>query len=71
MVSRTQQKKGRATAPASVLTEDQKFQIVADVLGVHPKYLIYDGLTIKVDLYRMTLDGVAFTDFPLRERVWL
>ena len=69
MVSQTQ-KKGRATAPASVLTEEQKHEIVAEVLGVHPKYLIYDGLNIKVDLYRMTLDGVAFTDFPLREKVW-
>ena len=70
MMVNAQQKKGRSRAPASGLTEEQKYEIVKEVIGVHPKYFTYEGLSIKVDVYRMQIDREQFTDFPLRDKVW-
>ena len=41
-------------------TEIDKEQIVADFLGVHPKYFIYEGHTIRFDNWAFEHDGHRF-----------
>ena len=42
------------------LTNAQIEDIVADYLGVHPKYLLYEGAKIKVDSWSYEHDGLRF-----------
>jgi hypothetical protein len=42
------------------LTEEQKADIVKEYLGVHPKYFVYAGQKIKVDIWNMEHDGVLW-----------
>lgn len=51
-----------AVKPAP-LTKEQIEQIVADYISVHPKYFVYEGAQIKIDLYKMSMDGINWTGF--------
>jgi hypothetical protein len=39
------------------LSEDEKAKIVHEYLGVHPKYFIYTGQRLKVDIFNFQRDG--------------
>lgn len=38
-------------------------EIVYKYIGIHPKYFVYAGANIKIDLYRMAMDGINWTGF--------
>ena len=56
-----------AVKPAPFKTEslslEQKEQVVADYIGIHPKYFWYRGVSIDVDLYKLSKDGINWTGF--------
>ena len=39
------------------LTDKQKADIVEEYLGVHPRYFLYGGQTIRVDIFNHQRDG--------------
>ncbi len=39
------------------LTDEQKAKIVEEYLGVHPKYFLYGGLDLKVDIWTFQSEG--------------
>jgi hypothetical protein len=41
---------------ARKLSRQQIEQIVAEYFGVHPKYFVYGGITIQVDITQFELD---------------
>ena len=46
------------------LSKQEQESVVEYFLGAHPKYFVYEGVqNIKVDVYRMTMDGYPFTGF--------
>lgn len=45
------------------LTDDEKAKIVEEYLGVHPKYFVYEGQQIKVDIWNMEHDGKLWKGF--------
>jgi hypothetical protein len=49
------------TAPS--VNEDYKAAIVADFLGVHPKYFIYRGDSIMINIGLMALEKAEFRGF--------
>ena len=57
-------------APFNVdnLTDEQKQEVVADYIGIHPKYFHYRGAKIEIDIYKMSMDGVNWTGFPANHR---
>ena len=65
-------KTGAGSKPASFnvanLTEAQKVEVVADYIGIHPKYFHYRGAKIEVDIYKMSMDGVNWTGFPANHK---
>jgi hypothetical protein len=40
----------------SELTREQMEQIIASYFGVHPRYFVYGGITIQVDISRFELE---------------
>jgi len=49
------------------LTEDEKAQVVLEYLGVHPKYFIYEGQQIKIDIWTMQHDGINWRGWRIEE----
>jgi hypothetical protein len=49
------------------LTEDEKAKIVEEYLGVHPKYFVYAGQTIRVNIWPMEKDGVFWNGWRIDE----
>lgn len=45
------------------LSQAAKEQVVAEYIGIHPKYFVYAGAAIKIDVYKMSMDGVNWTGF--------
>lgn len=47
------------------LTPEEKENICAEILGIHPKYLQAHGITLKVDVWQFEHDtGKKFKGFP-------
>ena len=38
-------------------------EYVEEYLGVHPQYFIYEGLSLKVDVWKLEHDGKHFNGF--------
>lgn len=54
--------------PASLSQEDQE-AVVEFYMGCHPKYYVYQGLQLNVDIYSMNRDGVkGFNGFKPHKR---
>jgi len=53
----------RAAPKKAALSKEEKELIVADVIGVHPKYFVYNGTEIKINVYKMAQDGVNWSGF--------
>ncbi len=51
-----------------VLSEDDKAKIVEEYLGVHPKYFVYAGQTIRVNIWPMERDGVFWRGWRIDEK---
>ncbi len=47
----------KAKSKPNGLTEDQKAKIVEEYLGVHPRYFLYSGQTIRVNIWTHERDG--------------
>ena len=45
------------------LSEENKINIVAEYLGVHPKYLLFTYGEITVDIWNLQKDNVRFDGF--------
>ena len=45
------------------LSEEEQAKIVEEYLGVHPKYFIYEGLKIQVDIWNLEHDGLNWRGF--------
>jgi len=45
------------------LSDEDKAKIVEEYLGVHPKYFVYEGQKIKVDIWNMERDGKLWRDW--------
>lgn len=45
------------------LSDAQKEKIVEEYLGAHPKYFIYGGLQITLDIWRFEHDGNNWEDW--------
>ena len=48
--------------PAS-LSEEEQDAVVERRLGVHPKYFVYQGISLTVDIYNLNLDHKHFNGF--------
>lgn len=48
--------------PAS-LTAEQQEAVIEHYLGAHPKYFIYEGIGLKVDIWGLNHDGKPFNGF--------
>lgn len=55
--------KNTGAAKPAPLTKEQKEAFVEEIVGVHPKYFVYEGAQIKIDLYKMSMDGINWTGF--------
>lgn len=50
-----------AAKPKKVELSDAEIEaLIEDYLGVHPKYFVYEGLAIKVDIWNMEYDKKHF-----------
>ena len=49
------------------LTEDEKAQVVQEYLGVHPKYFIYEGQQVKIDIWSMEHEGINWRGWRIEE----
>ena len=45
------------------LSEKQQEDVVAEYIGIHPKYFWYKGRSIDIDQYKMSKDGMEWTGF--------
>jgi hypothetical protein len=45
------------------LTQEEKENIVEEVLGVHPRYFVYQHQTIGINLWNLEHDGKLFNGF--------
>jgi hypothetical protein len=48
--------------PASLSKEEQE-AVIEHYLGVHPKYFVYRGIDLSVDIYNLNLDRKTFNGF--------
>ena len=48
--------------PASLSVKDQE-AVIEYYLGAHPKFFLYVGTTLFVDIYNMNLEGKEFNGF--------
>jgi len=53
--------------PAS-LTDEQQGAVIEHYLGVHPKYFIYEGIGLRVDIWRLNTDRKHFNGFLPHQR---
>ena len=58
-------KPNKGVAKPAPLSKEDKENIVAELVGVHPKYFVYVGTQIKIDVYRMSMDGVNWSGFNI------
>ena len=68
MAEKKQPVKVKAFDPKDLSLEQQE-AVVAEYLGVHPKYFVYKGLNLQPDIWNMEHDGFYFNGFKphLRE----
>lgn len=59
--------KKQTVKKGQTLNLDKMEQIVAEVLGVHPKYLIKRGIKLELDIYKMEADGLTFDGWKHKE----
>ena len=59
--------KKRAGLKPRPLSFDEKEEIVKEIIGVEPKYLIKAGIKLFVDVSAMAAQGVEFTGFKHKE----
>ena len=52
----------------SKLTQEQKEDIVEEVLGVHPRYFLKSGLNLKIDIFTLNAEGKHFNGWTFKER---
>ena len=58
----------KAAAPKkAVLSLEEKEAIAEEVLGVHPKFLLQEGICLKVDVYAVAAAGKQFTGWKFVE----
>ena len=55
------------TGAEKPLSLEQKELIVEEILGVHPMYLIKEGLNLKLDIYKLNADGKTFNEWKHTE----
>jgi len=53
----------KAVVKKAALSKEEKEAIAAEVIGVHPKYFVYNGTEIKINVYKMAQDGVNWSGF--------
>ena len=49
--------------PKAKLSDEEKALIVEEYLGVHPKYFVYTGLQIGLDIWTLEHDGKHFNGY--------
>ena len=60
--------------PQKELSEDAKAKICEEYLGVHPKYFLYSGQSIRVNIWPMERDGTFWRGWRIDEKekgTWL
>jgi len=48
------------------LTKEQQEAVVEKFIGIHPKFYIYEGISIKMNVYLMAREGKNWTGFGAR-----
>ena len=48
--------------PKSLSVEQQE-SVIEEYLGIHPRYFVYRGITIEVDIYSNRRNGNSFNGF--------
>jgi hypothetical protein len=57
----------KAVLKSKPLSEDDKAKIVHEYLGVHPKYFIYAGQQIRVNIFDHQRDGYNWRGWRIKE----
>ena len=56
-------KKPKSVPKPKKLSDEEKAKIVEEYLGVHPKYFVYTGMQITVDIWNLEHDGKHFNGY--------
>lgn len=60
--------KKKAPAPKRAgLSLEEKEAIAEEVLGVHPKFLLQEGICLKIDVHALAAAGKQFTGWKFVE----